>query len=430
MMRAEDLRVYVLGHEGCEAKALYRSWLPALNRPVQVVSAYDEDWTPPDDAGVVVTSEHYRNPTLALLRRLVEAQRTPVLVLMDGILEYRNTWAHPQLPPGALFQPARCHKLACLGNAQARILEGWGNAGRCEVVGLPHLDGKIRDRPRERAAHEPFRVLVASARTPAFTDEQRERVTASFADLKEWFGRNPAVEGVALQPVWRLTGGLDAALGLPPESDLRCELSDVLSECDALITTPSTVALEGMALGMPVALLDYTNAPAYLTAAWSITAPEHRDAVLRGLLNPDAPRRLFQRAVLADALACGSPAAPRMVTLVETMVAAGHECRTRNVPLALSRRILPVPEEAHAVPLDLKALYPNAPVFTNPDATAIQAEMNRARELAQELATVKRDRERWKTNYLRLAGSFPVNALLWLRRRLLGISDNPEREAP
>lgn len=119
-----------------------------------------------------------------------------------------------------------------------------------------------------------------------------------------------------------------------------------------------------------------------------------------------------------------------MVTLVETMVAAGHECRTRNVPLALSRRILPVPEEAHAVPLDLKALYPNAPVFTNPDATAIQAEMNRARELAQELATVKRDRERWKTNYLRLAGSFPVNALLWLRRRLLGISDNPEREAP
>ena len=38
------------------------------------------------------------------------------------------------------------------------------------------------------------------------------------------------------------------------------------------------------------------------------------------------------------------------------------------------------------------------------------------------------DRDRWKMSYRRLAGIFPLNLLLWLRRRLLGIPDPVEEE--
>ncbi len=90
---------------------------------------------------------------MTLLRRAVE-RGIPTLILADGILEYRNTWEHPQLPAGSLFQPVLGHKIACLGRSQARILESWHNGNRCEVTGSPRFDYVRRDGSVARAATE------------------------------------------------------------------------------------------------------------------------------------------------------------------------------------------------------------------------------------------------------------------------------------
>ena len=45
------------------------------------------------------------------------------------------------------------------------------------------------------------------------------------------------------------------------------------------------------------------------------------------------------------------------------------------------------------------------------------------RNLEQEYRAVRADAELWRRNYERLARAFPVRQMLWLRRRLLGISD-------
>ena len=50
---------------------------------------------------------------------------------------------HPDIVPGSIFQPVVGHKIACLGRSQARILESWGNVGKCEIVGAPRLDRLI-----------------------------------------------------------------------------------------------------------------------------------------------------------------------------------------------------------------------------------------------------------------------------------------------
>ena len=87
---------------------------------------------------------HYRWEGLAALRKLsADHPRLPLLVLADGILEYRNTWLNPGLPAGCMFQPLLGHKVACVGKSQARVLESWGNVGKCELVGLPRLDSVI-----------------------------------------------------------------------------------------------------------------------------------------------------------------------------------------------------------------------------------------------------------------------------------------------
>ena len=134
-------------------------------------------WEPPADAGIVITHMHYRWEDLSVLRRLTnEHPKLPVLVLADGILEYRNVWQHPDLVAGSMFQPLMGHKIACIGKAQARILESWGNVGKCEVVGMPRLDPVIAElgekKAKAKVKAESFRLLIATAKTPAFDDQQ------------------------------------------------------------------------------------------------------------------------------------------------------------------------------------------------------------------------------------------------------------------
>jgi len=175
------------------------------------------------------------------------------LQAMDGILEWRRTWAYPTSPEKRpLNQPALAHKVACLGRADARILESWGNVGKCEIIGVPRFDGLAATRrpPRtEPITGRPLRLLVMTAMTPGFTPEQVEITFASLLDLKNHLiGRHDVVV------IWRLTQKLHERLGV--KNFFSTELYEILAAVDAVITTPSTAMLESMLCGHPVALLD------------------------------------------------------------------------------------------------------------------------------------------------------------------------------
>jgi len=356
-------RVVVLADGRAVDSPIYRSWTDRLSLPCSYVSDFDITWRPPDDTGLIVTAQQYQQPTAPLLFEAVK-NNIPVLVIADGILEYRNTWANPGIVPGSLFQPVVGHKIATLGHSQARILESWGNPGKCEIVGSPRLDSLIGFKPNPTRPDE-FRVLVLTARTPGFTDDQVAAIRQSLLDLKEWIGEHSTVEGRDLSATWRLTGGMDKDIGVSNEMGESVEtgLSELIEEADAVITTPSTTILEGMLCGKPVALLDYTNSPPYVPSAWSITAPDHFDAAVPELANPRAARMLYQNTVLHDALECRTPATPRMVELAERMVEIAADCRSNGRPVEFPARVLQ-PANANSVlpgeALDLEKLYPDA----------------------------------------------------------------------
>ena len=393
--------VYILCPFALES-SLYTSWLEHLRQPYTIVDGVPYDWTPPSDAAIVVTHMHYRWEGLAALRKLsADHPRLPLLVLADGILEYRNTWLNPGLPAGCMFQPLLGHKVACVGKSQARVLESWGNVGKCELVGLPRLDSVIPvplevpttgPKKPNAASSDPFRLLIATATTPAFNDEQHQTVLQSLRDLKKWVNNTSQVNGRKLETTWRLTAGLDKELGVGVVSEDDAQklppLTEVLQETDAVITTPSTMYLETVLQGLPTAVLDYHNLPAYVSPAWTISAEAHIAPVISELADPPQPKVLFQDTSLHDSLECDTPATPRMIELIETMVACGNRASTDDKPIQYPHRILTDSEKGFFPVLqsfNIEQLFPNAESFSNHEIRSLQIELEAIKQRTQEL---------------------------------------------
>ena len=141
----------------------------------------------------------------------------------------------------------------------------------------------------------PFRLLVTTARTPAFNEQQHRQVVQGLTELKNRFTRNNSVGGRVAEITWRLSDGLLNELNLPnPDKTHKLpSLGETIEMCDAVITTPSTVFLESLIKRRPVAMLDFTNSPAYVPAAWRITATAHINPVLEELACPPAAKMFF-----------------------------------------------------------------------------------------------------------------------------------------
>jgi hypothetical protein len=369
---------------------VYQGWIDRITQPVSIVRHYDTNWTPPDDAGIVITHNHYRWEELSILRRIVDEGKVPVLILADGILEYRNTFEHPDLADGAMFRPLMGHKLACIGRSQARWVEAWGNVGKCEITGIPRFDGVTRKPVQlslaggssEAGATRPWRILIATASTPWFNDQQKSEVLAALNDLREYFSNTSLVGGRPVEIDWRMNEELHEILREGSWKRKRPGFAAALADTDAVITTPSTVQLEAALHGKPVAVIDYHNAPHFTPSAWTIPCKSAIATVVDGLLAPSPGRMFVQDAFLTDALEHHSPALPRMQQLISAMIAAGKECRKTGRPLELPPRILVdqqggftrVEERAH-----LRLLFPNNPAFQTDEMERLQLELAQAR---------------------------------------------------
>ncbi len=94
-----------------------------------LTNAYAADWVdvappalahdPPKVDLVLVNDETW--PYCAAGLREANRRGIPSLHLPDGICEWRNTWENPR--PVPFLQPVLATRIACLGPAQARLIE-------------------------------------------------------------------------------------------------------------------------------------------------------------------------------------------------------------------------------------------------------------------------------------------------------------------
>jgi glycosyltransferase involved in cell wall biosynthesis len=274
-----------------------------------------------DDTRVVAVSDVRSFLALGVLRQARGVGACTVL-LMDGIIEYRNTFLNPRNDSGFL-RPAPVDVVACAGPADEQRLRSLGN----DVVatGLPRLAGiepmTMPMRPE---------VLVATARQPAFNDDERHRLATSLALLRD------RLEALGVPARWRLTGGLELEVNIPLDT---APLSESLAAASAVITTPSTLLVEAMRAGRPTALLHPFDTPCWPLAAWILDDPtlaraDRVDDAIRSMLAPTEEQRWAQARALNEMHQQQRPAAEAVAELL--------------VELAENPR----PKERHAQALD------------------------------------------------------------------------------
>lgn len=423
-----ELRAYILSQFANE-RSLYNSWLDELPCEYVVVNDPLSQWVPPADAGIVITHQHYRWEEASALRRIYELNRIPTLVLADGILDYCNTWNHPELADGSMFQPLLAHKIACVGNAQARLISSWGNVGKCEAVGLPRLDGPSIEPPNSSAGK--FRLLIATATTPAFTPEHRAKVARSLKSLKEHLESNKSIAGREVEIEWRLTDDLDSDLGLN-QPETQPPFGKALKDADAVITTPSTLYLESILSQRPTAVLDFLNRPQYVPSAWTISSTEQFGPVIAELAEPPAAKMQFQNFTLREHLQVAEPAAQRMITLVTSMIDIGAAARKGKKTLELPANILPT-AGAQFEPYSLAELFPANETFKLQEVARLQVELGQAikrmesmpDELTEKNVQISQLQTHLDESRRRVAD---LRRRLFKLRKILGIGEENQKE--
>jgi hypothetical protein len=330
-------------------------------------------------------SEHFDRFRFAC--RSLKKQQVATLYMIDGILEWRNAWENRPDEPACPYamRPVLSHKAACVGPSQARVLESWGNVGKTEIVGIPRLD-ELSARERHVLPTDPIKILVMTAKTPGFTEQQTQRVKHSLRDLKAWFDRyaENSCHGRPIDVVWRLTAGLEQDLGVVNQlNELSgSELASVLNGVDAVISTPSTAMLEAMIMGLPVAALDYHNSPSYLPTSWSIRSADQIDPVISELVAPSESKMLFQRMQFSEALYRTTCATDRLEKLVTEMIRISNDQIRGKQPLQFPSQILESFGRTKCIAdssFEHQRVYPDVEEFSRHDLSELQVELSHAR---------------------------------------------------
>ena len=322
--------IYILSRN--KKNSSYLNWVEKISCKTSFITEFGVNFIPPIDCSLVVTHDTYRPESCSAILNCVK-RNVPVLILSDGILEYRNSWVQSHSVASGIFNPILGHKLACIGASQVRFLESIkGNFGKCENVGLPRLD----DFKIENSRSNIPTILICSSKTPWFSDDDRKLVLQSFQDLKDLIEIFTKEKNVKFK--WRISHQIAPLIGA--ETSFDQPLEEDLINSSAVITMPSTVMLEAMYAHKPVALLDYTLSPHYVPAAWTVSSIDQMLPIINELLDPPFAKVSFQQAVLADALQAKGSASARMVRLVNKMVEIGEQLRSAGQKLSFPHRIL------------------------------------------------------------------------------------------
>ena len=371
-----------------------------LELEVAQVPQYDLDAILVHNPRLVLCVDDYHLLYANVLAQLRQ-RNIGLLLMFDGILEWRRTFEYPLEGEHLPFaQPVGAHKIACLGASQARLLESWGNVGKCEVVGVPRFDELARN-PPSIPPGPPYRVLVMTAKTPGFNEEQFDACRRSIEDL-----RSEAAQFKQVELVYRVSPKIQAALGLKEQAvDTRgSDLHQQLAGVHAVITTMSTAYLESLLARRPTAILDYTNSPHFISSSWRICSRDHIAPVLRELLDPPKEKLAYQGFVLRDSLYLEEPAAERLARLLKAMVEHARSSPA-GAPLHFPDRMLSTQSDGLWAGVDWRRYYVTYPYLSS-DAT-----MPTARDYQAAVSSADYW-ERTHREYVRQLGAIPVLGLV------------------
>lgn len=247
--------------------------------------------------------------------------KVPTLTLQDGIIEYQHS-SVVFADGTARYRPLASDRIAVFGDASARLLRAMGVApDRIHVTGSSRIT--LGDADRFPGTGD---ILIATANKPGYSQAQLvafyrlldrtvTTLAASGHRLRFRFGRGLKPDGLCAVELFADTLGQDMVNRIRSLPQSTAPLEQDLRESRAVITTASTLSIEAMAQGLPVAHLSYDDDTAFLHPAWQIRPDSDACSVLQSMLEPTPLQKMYQLSVLHDNLRPG-PATDRIADLI------------------------------------------------------------------------------------------------------------------
>ena len=220
-------------------------------------------------------------------------RKIPCFYLIDGVLDWDyiwNNWSYIK-PNGSFVQPLLSDMIGVVGKNQLRLLTMFNIKKPMCLIGMPRLDTcEIF-----KAKSTQNIILVCTANTYALNISAEVKVKQALKDLKCFFEENDVVD-----VIWRIDERLAKSLDILNNHDK--DLNNVLRKAKAVITFPSTVALESMLNNIPTCIIDYRNVPRLIKSAWQISNKHEITKTVHELIFPSAEKLLFQQFCIDDQL--------------------------------------------------------------------------------------------------------------------------------
>lgn len=273
--------------------------------------------------GVLVSGEWALPDRLAVIKCF--QQGIPTFHFMDGILEWRNLFENPRSTDASrgspLYQPILSDFTFCMGELQKLQLEWLGNSN-VVASGLPRL-GCEKIATSRRQNHPSTRsVLIATANTPWFTDQQKLEFCREFVPFYE---RCRDQSEFAIK--WRLAPSLWNKLGEKNPEASSNPLDD-LQSVDCVVCTPSTLVMEAMQLGLPTMVFDPYNRPDFLPSAWRATNWASAFDMIPGLLAADPQKCRLQDTLRDYQISNSAETIPKILSVIQSATATNDADRS------------------------------------------------------------------------------------------------------
>ena len=250
--------------------------------------------------------------------------KVPTLTLQDGLIEY----AHCCLKEGSIhrYRPIATEYLLTFGERPKKIAEMRCETASVVATGSPRFDDYLQYQAGLPDSSLP--ILVTTANTPWQDKKSRKSFSKMFMQLlgvlndigvdfklrlpdkvkKELLLSSPIAYSRALKS--KFAKGLSRT-----DTSL---LDDILSS-SAVVTTPSTVALEAMVLERPTSILQPGFYPMYLESAFHLTSKESLHPVLTSLVlrGRDFDDRMdFQKVIKDENVIADGKATERVTNII------------------------------------------------------------------------------------------------------------------
>ncbi|MEP3477695.1 MAG: hypothetical protein ABJZ55_00465 [Fuerstiella sp.] len=351
-------------------------WLGQIHQPFT-----DENLSGVD--GLIVSDEYYITSRLAI--DACKRRGIGTFHIVDGILEWRNLFDNPRstesLHGTPLFQPLIADLTFAMGSLQKRTMQ-WLAAENQHIMasGLPRLDW-IAAAERKTQTRKSKKLLFATANTPWFNQQQQVTFCREFMTIRSQLETLLEHRFEPWSCQWRVAEVVAQEFDLSTQKET--ELERVLTTCDALITTPSTLAVEAMLCGIPTMVFDPYASPIFTPSAWHATSASTVFQLLPSLLEPCERRLALQANLLESITPTDGLASERVVNAIESFLQSDNRNdELHRIQTHQQTSQVPSLSSESVSKADLLCAYYNIPSL---DVT-IAEQGERIRELEQQIA--------------------------------------------